>query len=229
MATKNKMQQHHQPKQRLIYSQDASMNFSASSMNNNNTHSDLMNLFKSSAALSRSLRNENTKTGTNAVQKDSLFKSSGDLIMNNTNTARSFKGSGASSTSKCVFAQTMPNFKPSNTSLGSKASFKPAVSSSSRQIQIRNIIHDYTNVDVNNDTYNILSALTAHKRATNLDILDDYEVWKTNHFNDTEKHVKRVISELQCLLQNTKDEIFSKFTMQNESLIPLTQIDIDKN
>ena len=229
MATKNKMQQ---PKQRLIYSQDASMNFSASSMNNNNnnnnTHSDLMNLFKSSASLSRSLRNATTKTGANAVQKDSLFKSSGDLIMNNTNTytARSFKG-GASSTSKCVFAQTMPNFKPSNTSISSKASFKPAVSSSSRQIQIRNIIHDYTNVDVNSDTYNILSALTSHKRATNLDILDDYEVWKTNHFNNTEKNVKRVISELQCLLQNTKDEIFSKFTMQNESLIPLTQIDID--
>ena len=213
MATKSKLNQLKQPKQRLIYSQDASMNFSSSSMNNNN--SDIMNLFKSSASLSRSLRNANATT----AQKGSLFKSSGDLIMNNT--VPSFKG-----TSNC-FAQTMPNFKSNNTSLGSKASFKSAVSSSSRQIQIRNIIHDYTNVDVNNETYNILSTLTMHKREQNLDILDDYEVWKTNHFNETEKHVKRVISELQCLLQNTKDEIFSKFTMHNESLIPLTQTDID--
>ena len=202
MATKTLLRQ---PKQRLIYSQEQTMNFGSPYDNTG-----ILNLFKSSASLSRSLRHAPSD------EKVSLFKSSGDLIMNS---------SSLKSTTNPL-TQSMPlshNQNSNTTFLGNKASFKSAVSSSSKQIQIRNIIHDYTDMDVCQETYNILNALKTKKRSQNIDTLDDYEVWKTRYFNTTEDNVKQSINDLQSLLQNTKDEILSKFKMKNESLIPLNQ------
>ena len=205
MATKSLLRQ---PKQRLIYSQEQTMNFGSSFDNTG-----ILNLFKSSASLSRSLRHAPSD------EKVSLFKSSGDLIMSSS----SLKGT----TNPLTQSMPLSHNQNNSTMLGNKASFKSAVSSSSKQIQIRNIIHDYTDIDVCQETYNILNALKTKKRAQNIDALDDYEVWKTRYFNDTEDNVKRSINDLQTLLQNTKDEILSKFKMKDESLIPLTQNDID--
>ena len=205
MATKTLLRQ---PKQRLIYSQEQTMNFGSPYDNTG-----ILNLFKSSASLSRSLRHAPSD------EKVSLFKSSGDLIMNS---------SSLKSTTNPL-TQSMPlshNQNSNTTFLGNKASFKSAVSSSSKQIQIRNIIHDYTDMDVCQETYNILNALKTKKRSQNIDTLDDYEVWKTGYFNTTEDNVKQSINDLQSLLQNTKDEILSKFKMKDESLIPLNQHDI---
>ena len=158
----------------------------------------IMGLFKSSSSLARSIRQQ---PSTNA---SSSLKSSGALIINST----------------------AMNVNEKSLSM-SKASFKPSVSSTSKDIKIRNITHDYTNIDVNEDTYKILSSLRSQKRMRNLDILDEYEVWKTNYDDETETNVKNKVNELQNQLDSTQNEIYSKFTMKDDELIPLSQNDID--
>ena len=46
-------------------------------------------------------------------------------------------------------------------------------------IKIRNIIHDYINIDNSEYSYEIFSNLKSKKRMQHLDIEDEYEVWKT--------------------------------------------------
>ena len=55
-----------------------------------------------------------------------------------------------------------------------KPAFK-SVQSTSKDMIIKNIIHDYSNIDTNEMTYKILSELRKEKRIQNLDLLEDYE------------------------------------------------------
>lgn len=187
-----------EPVQKLIYSKDSSLNLGASG----NSDSSIMGLFKSSSSLARSIRQIPSTTASS-----SLLKSSGALIM----------------------SSSLPNHSQEKENIlsMSKASFKPSVPSTSKDIKIRNITHDYTNIDVNDETYKILSTLKSQKRMRNLDILDEYEVWKTNYTCTTEGEVKDKIKELQNHLDSTQNELYSKFTMKDEELIPLVQNDID--
>ena len=68
-------------------------------------------------------------------------------------------------------------------------------------IKIRNIVHDYTNIDTNDYSYNIFSNLKSKKRMENLDVIDEYELWKTKKINNSEDDVKNKINELKIIFQ----------------------------
>jgi len=53
-----------------------------------------------------------------------------------------------------------------------------------------------------------------------LDCEDEYEVWKTKKITDTENNVKTKVKDLKQYLDDTKNEIYSKFSMKDEELIP---------
>ena len=94
-------------------------------------------------------------------------------------------------------------------------------------IKIRNIIHNYTDIDTNDFSYDVLSNLKSKKRMQNLDVVEIYEIWKTKYLKDTEENIKKKISELKDNLDNTKNEVYKNFTMKDNDLIPLIQKDID--
>ena len=50
---------------------------------------------------------------------------------------------------------------------------------------------------------------------------------KTKKITDTENAVKTKIKDLKQYLDDTRNEIYSKFTMKDEQLIPMFQKDID--
>jgi len=64
-------------------------------------------------------------------------------------------------------------------------------------IKIRNIIHNYTDIDTNDFSYDVLSNLKSKKRMQNLDVVEIYEIWKTKYLKDTEENIKKKISELK--------------------------------
>ena len=61
-----------------------------------------------------------------------------------------------------------------------------------------------------------------------MDAIDEFEVWKSKTVINTENEVKKKIEELKEHLENTKNDIYSKFSMTNEELIPLVQNDVDE-
>jgi uncharacterized protein YnzC (UPF0291/DUF896 family) len=61
----------------------------------------------------------------------------------------------------------------------------------------------------------------------NLDAIEFYEIWKTKYLKEIEESVKEKIKNLKEQLDNTKNEVYSKFLMKDNELIPLTQNDID--
>ena len=88
---------------------------------------------------------------------------------------------------------------------------KADASSNSMDIKIRNIIHDYANIDCNDYTYGILSNLKSKKRAMNLDAIDDYEIWKKNYILKILLNKKRVfIIELFQKLKIVKKNLLNK-------------------
>ena len=69
--------------------------------------------------------------------------------------------------------------------------YKSAVSTTNKNMLVRNIIHDYSNIDTNEITYKILNDLRTKKRNENLNLLEDYEDWKKDEVKKTEKEVKK--------------------------------------
>ena len=61
----------------------------------------------------------------------------------------------------------------------------------------------------------------------NLDVIEIYEIWKTKYLKETEENIKEKISKLKEDLDNTKNEVYKNFTMEDKDLIPLVQKDID--
>ena len=61
----------------------------------------------------------------------------------------------------------------------------------------------------------------------NLDVVEIYEIWKTKYLKETEENIKEKISKLKEDLDNTKNEVYKNFTMEDKDLIPLVQKDID--
>ena len=191
------------PLQKLIYSKDSSYNFGGAQTSGDPS---VLSLFKSSSSLSRSIRN--TSPSSNPL------KSTASLILNQT---------GMSNKNNNI-SQNNLNQTQSKTF---QKPIKADASSNSMDIKIRNIIHDYANIDCNDYTYGILSNLKSKKRAMNLDAIDDYEIWKKNYINETENNVKDNVSNLKDDLNSTQNEVYSKFLMKDEELIKLVQNDID--
>ena len=201
------------PKQKLIYSKESNYNFSGG---DSSTHisgdPSILGLFKTSSALGKSIRNQNdpSKTFYPNVKLPPISSSKNTSHSNLKNLSTKNLG------------KTFTKFP--NTKL---ASFKTEANSNNLDIKIRNIIHDYTKIDVNDYTYNILTELRSKKREVNLDLLDDYELWKSQFWKEKENEIKEKINKLKEDLNNTKDEIYSKFNMENNKLIELIQNDID--
>ena len=196
------------PIQKLIYTKDSSYNFGSPQTNGDPS---ILNLFKSTSSLARSIRN--TSDTSNPL------KSTASLILNQSlNFNNSLKNS--------LNSENQKNQEKTNI----LALPLPKIAEAPKEtvdIKIRNIIHDYRNIDVNDYTYGILSNLKSKKRGLNLDTIDDYELWKTNYINETENNVKENISNLKDDLNNTQSELNSKFSMKDEELVELVQNDID--
>ena len=211
---------YNKPKQKLIYSKDSSLNFGLPQAGNEQS---LLGLFKSNSSLSRSIRTSASSNISNPL------KSSAALILNQSGMSlpkeqTSQRQSLLSNIKIIPEEEEKIKFPGGN---WSAASIISEVPKNQMDIKIRNIVHDYTNIDTNDYSYNIFSNLKSKKRVEHLDVVDEYEVWKTNKVKKTEDEVKNKITELKQHLNDTKNEIYSKFSMKDEELIPMVQNDID--
>ena len=215
---------YNKPKQKLIYSKDSSLNFGMKQQIN---EANLLGLFKSNSSLSKSIR-----TSASSSSSSNPLKSSAALILNQ---------SGMSLPKDIVSQKQSINFNLNKIKIipeeeekikypgenWGAASIISETPKNQMDIKIRNLIHDFTNIDTNDYSYNIFSNLKSKKRVEHLDAVDEFEIWKTKKVNKTENDVKNSIEELKQHLDDTKNEIYSKFSMKNEELIPMTQSDID--
>ena len=209
------------PKQKLLYSKDSSLNFG---MKQSIQDSNLFGLFKSNSSLSRSLRTSASSNASNPLQ------SSAALILGQSNSSLPFDSSQklGINFNKMKIIPEEEKIKSGNDKFNiSKAKLISEVPKNQMDIKIRNIIHDYINVDHSEYSYNILSNLKSKKRMQHLEVEDHYEVWKTQKITDTEDSVKQKVKDLKQYLDDTRNEIYSKFTMKDEELIPMIQKDID--
>ena len=209
------------PKQKLLYSKDSSLNFG---MKQSIQDSNLFGLFKSNSSLSRSLRTSASSNASNPLQ------SSAALILGQSNSSLPFDSSQklGINFNKMKIIPEEEKIKSGNDKFNiSKAKLISEVPKNQMDIKIRNIIHDYINVDHSEYSYNILSNLKSKKRMQHLEVEDHYEVWKMQKITDTEDSVKQKVKDLKQYLDDTRNEIYSKFTMKDEELIPMIQKDID--
>ena len=207
---------YNKPKQKMIYSKDSSLNFG-----NQSNASDMLGHFKSSSSLARSIRSSTIETST--IGKS--LQSTGAMILN---------PSGHS---------TVTNFHKQKSNLYNKnkeeeknktfsngwniTSIKAETPKNQMDIKIRNITHNYLDIDVNDYSYNVLSNLKSQKRMKNLDAIEFYEIWKTKYLKEVEEKIKEKVNNLKEKLDNTKNEVYSKFLMKDDELISLIQNDID--
>ena len=214
---------YNKPKQKLIYSKDSSLNFG---MQQSGNEANLLGLFKSSSALSRSIRTSASSSMSNPLKSSAalILNQSGMSLPKDTHSQKSSLGINLSKMK--IIPEEEEKIKiPSD--VWSASTVIAEEPKNQMDIKIRNIVHDYTNIDTNDYSYNIFSNLKSKKRMENLDIIDDYETWKTKKVNKTEEEVKNKINELKQHLDDTKNEIYSKFGMKDEELIPMNQADID--
>ena len=209
---------YNKPKQKMIFSKDSSLNFGGQ-----NIPSELLGHFKSSSSLARSIRSSSS-----ASTMGKSLQSTGAMILEQTN------------------KNTVPNFYPNKKWLSSNKSpineeeknktfsngwqvktMKSETPKNDMDIKIRNIIHNYTDIDTNDFSYNVLSNLKSKKRMQNLDVVEVYEIWKTKYLKETENNIKEKIVKLKEDLDNTKNEVYKNFTKKDNDLIPLVQRDID--
>ena len=207
---------YNKPKQKMIYSKDSSLNFG-----NQSNASDMLGHFKSSSSLARSIRSSTIETST--IGKS--LQSTGAMILN---------PSGHS---------TVTNFHKQKSNLYNKnkeeeknktfsngwniTSIKAETPKNQMDIKIRNITHNYLDIDVNDYSYNVLSNLKSQKRMKNLDAIEFYEIWKTKYLKEIEEKIKEKVNNLKEKLDNNKNEVYSKFLMKDDELISLIQNDID--
>ena len=210
---------YNKPKQKMIFSKDSSLNFGGQS-----APSELLGFFKSSSSLARSIRS-NTMASTNGKS----LQSTGAMILEQ------------------PVKSTISNFYPNNKWMPSNKqdsieeeknktfsngwnvkTTKAETPKNQMDIKIRNIIHNYTDIDTNDFSYNVLSNLKSKKRMQNLDLVEFYEIWKTKYLKETEDNIKSKISQLKENLDSTKNEVYKNFSMKDEELISLVQKDIDK-
>ena len=212
---------YNKPKQKMVYSKDSALNFG-----NQTSSSDVFGFFKTSSALARSIRS--TTTGASSTIGKSL-QSTGAMILNQSgrNTATNFFNQNNNISSKIMNKPSEEEKNKTYTNGWNLASIKSETPKNQMDIKIRNITHNYTDIDVNDYSYNIFSNLKSKKRMQNLDAIEFYEIWKTSYLKNVEENVKEKIKNLKEKLENTKKDIYSKFLMKDEELIPLTQNDID--
>ena len=214
---------YNQPKQKLIYSKDSSLNFG---MQQSINEAKLLGLFKSNSSLSRSIRTSASSTANPLKSTATLIlNQSGMSLPKDTISQKQTLGMNQSNMKMIPEEEEKTKFPGEKWSAASIISETPK---NQMDIKIRNLIHDYTNIDTNDYSYNIFSNLKSKKRVENLDTIDEYEIWKTKKINDSENEVKNKITELKQHLDDTKNEIYSKFSMKDEELIPMTQKDIDE-
>ena len=214
LATKK----YNQPKQKMIYSKDATLNFG-----NQGDSTNLFGFFKTSSSLAKSIR---STTGAASTAGKSL-QSTGAMILNQAGplTATNFfKPTTITPKSNKPFEEEKNKTYSNGWNL---VGTKPESAKNQMDIKIRNITHDYTDIANNDYSYNVLSNLKSKKRMTNLDTLEYYEIWKKKHLKETEEKIKENIKILKEKLDSTKNEVYTKFLMQDNELIPLVQSDID--
>ena len=210
---------YNKPKQKMIFSKDSSLNFGGQKI-----PSELLGHFKSSSSLARSIRS--TSTASSTLGKS--LQSTGAMILEQQgkNTLSNFNPNN-----KWMSSTKIPQKEEEKNKTFSNGwnieTIKAETPRNQMDIKIRNIIHNYTDIDTNDFSYDVLSNLKSKKRMQNLDVVEVYEIWKTKYLKDIEENVKKKISELKDNLNNTKNEVYKNFTMNDNDLIPLIQKDID--
>ena len=213
--------QYGKTKQKMIYSKDSSLNFG-----NQSNASEMFGYFKTSSALARSIRS--TTGATSTIGKS--LQSTGAMILNPSgrSTVTKFHKPSNNLSNNIIMNKPYEEQKNKTFSNGwNLATIKAETPKNQMDIKIRNITHNYADIDINDYSYNVLSNLKSKKRMQNLDAIEFYEIWKTKYLKEIEENVKEKIKNLKEQLDNTKSEVYSKFLMKDEELIPLIQNDID--
>ena len=209
---------YNRPKQKLVYSKDTSKTFGIDSLLSAKT---MYGKFASTSHLACSIR---SATANSNRRHQNLKNKEISNLNHQKTTTNFFPPIQKKKTINYDEEEKLKNKTITNWKTGIVKSETPK---NLMDIKIRNIVHDYTNVDINDYTYDILSNLKSKKRMMNLDYIEFYEIWKKKYLANIENEVKKKVEFLKNDLENTKNEIYSKFLLKNDELIPLTQKEID--
>ena len=169
---------YNKPKQKMIYSKDSSLNFG-----NQSNASKMLGYFKSSSSLARSIRSTTIDSQTNGKS----LQSTGAMILNQSgnNTVTNFHQQKKNLSNTNIINKPKEEEKNKTFSNGwNITSIKAETPKNQMDIKIRNLIHNYQDIDINDYSYNILSNLKSKKRMKNLDAIEFYEIWKTKYLKD---------------------------------------------
>ena len=216
----NAEKSYNKPKQKMIFSKDSSLNFGGQAI-----PSELLGFFKSSSSLARSIRS-NTAASSNGKS----FQSTGAMILEQpgkSTISNFYPNNKWMSSNKKEFNEEEAKNKTFGNGWNIKTT-KTETPKNQMDIKIRNILHNYTDIDTNEFSYDVLSNLKSKKRMQNLDLVEFYEIWKTKYLKEIEENIKLKISQLKQSLDSAKNEVYKNFSMKNEDLISLKLKDIDK-
>ena len=216
----NAEKSYNKPKQKMIFSKDSSLNFGGQAI-----PSELLGFFKSSSSLARSIRS-NTAASSNGKS----FQSTGAMILEQpgkSTISNFYPNNKWMSSNKKEFNEEEAKNKTFGNGWNIKTT-KTETPKNQMDIKIRNILHNYTDIDTNEFSYDVLSNLKSKKRMQNLDLVEFYEIWKAKYLKEIEENIKLKISQLKQSLDSAKNEVYKNFSMKNEDLILLKLKDIDK-
>ena len=155
-------------KQKMIYSKDSSLNFA-----NQANSSNMLGYFKTSSALARSIRS--TAAASSTIGKS--LQSTGAMILNPSgrSTVSNFYKPNNTLSNTIDINKNFEEEKNKTFGNGwSFASIKAETPKNQMDIKIRNITHNYADIDINDYSYNVLSNLKSKKRMKNLDAIEFY-------------------------------------------------------
>lgn len=98
----------------------------------------------------------------------------------------------------------------------------------SKEILLRNIIYDYTNVGVNQQTYEILRKKKTEKRANYLDSIEDYNDWKEAYIKSTLMKLNNCSDSILNEINLTRNDFIVKLQLSDSVFQGLIMKNIDK-
>ena len=209
---------YNQIKQKLLYSKDNSINFDSKQRKKEKK---LLYLFKSNSSLSRSIRSIASTSISNSV------KSSASIIINNL-PKNIITPQSRNPNLSINFNNVKEEEEKTTDVVQDYKSIKSIIPKNQIDIKIRNLVHDYTNISMNDSSYKVFSNIRSIKRMKNLNSIDEFEIWKTQRIKKIENDVQNLVNDLKTFLENTKNKIYEKFSVGNNILIEMVEQDVDK-
>lgn len=93
---------------------------------------------------------------------------------------------------------------------------------------VRNLVHDYLNIESNESTYNILKNKKLEKRAFHLDNLEDYDTWRNLYLKVLNEKLIKQSDNCENQIVSTRRNFIAKLELPESNIRELVLVDIRK-